>query len=139
RQHRARDLRPGARAMGSRNHKVSPTRAGSAVRSSRTRAATIMKGGMVMEAKVDVAKLQLLNDRINQTIDALNQVRLSVHGLAHAGINPYATPGLGYGTPMGFTTNPVAGYPGVGGPLGIGFGPGTFGQPGVSPFGGLGQ
>ncbi|HLX06544.1 MAG TPA: hypothetical protein VKY89_01640 [Thermoanaerobaculia bacterium] len=40
-------------------------------------------------AKVDIRKLQLLNDRINQSIDALNQVRLSVHGLSHtAGINP---------------------------------------------------
>lgn len=39
-------------------------------------------------AKVDIKKLQLLNDRINQCIDALNQVRLSVHGLSHtAGIN----------------------------------------------------
>ena len=33
-----------------------------------------------MEAKVDIEKLQVLNDRIAQTIDALNQVRLSVHG-----------------------------------------------------------
>lgn len=32
-------------------------------------------------AKVDIQKLQLLNDRINQTIDALNHVRASVHGL----------------------------------------------------------
>jgi hypothetical protein len=32
-------------------------------------------------AKVDIRKLQLLNDRIAQTIEALNQVRLSVHGL----------------------------------------------------------
>ena len=48
-------------------------------------------------AKVDIRKLQVLNDRINQCIDALNQVRLSVHGLSHsspalplgqAGINP---------------------------------------------------
>jgi hypothetical protein len=40
-------------------------------------------------AKVDIRKLQLLNDRINQCIDALSQVRLSVHGLSHtAGINP---------------------------------------------------
>ena len=36
-------------------------------------------------AKVDIRKLQLLNDRINQCIDALTQVRLSVHGLS-AGI-----------------------------------------------------
>ena len=33
--------------------------------------------------KIDAQKLQLLNDRINQTIDALNQVRLSTHGLQH--------------------------------------------------------
>ena len=39
-----------------------------------------------MEARVDVRKLQILNDRINQTIDALSQVRLSVHGLAHTGV-----------------------------------------------------
>jgi hypothetical protein len=32
-------------------------------------------------AKVDIEKLQLLNDRIVQTIEALNQVRMSVHGL----------------------------------------------------------
>ncbi len=55
-----------------------------------------------MEAKVDVRKLQLLNDRINQTIEALNQVRLSVHGLGHSpfqqqgfGINPFQQQGFG--------------------------------------------
>jgi hypothetical protein len=32
-------------------------------------------------AKVDIEKLQLLNDRIVQMIEALNQVRMSVHGL----------------------------------------------------------
>lgn len=47
-----------------------------------------------MEAKVDVRKLQVLNDRINQTIDALNQVRLSVHGLAHSGVMPQMNPYL---------------------------------------------
>ncbi len=59
-----------------------------------------------MEARVDIKKLQLLNDRIVQTIDALNQVRLSVHGLQHssgiAGVSPFATSAssLGaYGTP----------------------------------------
>src|SRR5207302_2142009 len=35
-------------------------------------------------AKVDLRKLQLLNDRIAQVIDALNQVRFSVHGLQHS-------------------------------------------------------
>jgi hypothetical protein len=63
-----------------------------------------------MEAKVDVRKLQVLNDRINQTIDALNQVRLSVHGLGHTGVSPtmnplaYMTQGYGsqgFGQPFG--------------------------------------
>ena len=39
-------------------------------------------------AKVDIRKLQLLNDRIAQCAEALNQVRLSVHGLTY---------GAGYG------------------------------------------
>ena len=33
--------------------------------------------------KVDIQKLQLLNDRIAQTIEALNLVRMSVHGIQH--------------------------------------------------------
>lgn len=41
-------------------------------------------------AKVDIRKLQTLSDCINRTIEALNQVRLSVH----AGNLPYATLGL---------------------------------------------
>jgi len=85
-----------------------------------------------MEAKVDVRKLQILNDRINQTIEALNQVRLSVHGLAHAGIgtNPYQTQGYGIS-------------PGFGQGLGQGFGgtnPYLFGmQNPMGNVGGLGQ
>jgi hypothetical protein len=47
-------------------------------------------------AKVDIRKLQLLNDRIAQTIDALQQVRLSVHGLGLAHTNA-AVPGVGFG------------------------------------------
>jgi hypothetical protein len=43
-------------------------------------------------AKVDIRKLQLLNDRINQTIEALNQVRLSVHGISHTGPIPGQLP-----------------------------------------------
>lgn len=43
-------------------------------------------------AKVDIRRLQLLNDRINQCLDALNQVRLSVHGLSHSGIAQEANP-----------------------------------------------
>jgi hypothetical protein len=100
-------------------------------------------------AKVDIRKLQLLNDRINQCIEALNQVRLSVHGLSHtaspfipAGINPlgqtplaggYAgfgqpsvpqgyVPGLAHSTPFP-GTSPAAFIPG-------------FAQ-GLGPFAGL--
>jgi hypothetical protein len=64
---------------------------------------------MMETAKVDIRKLQALNDRINQCIDALNQVRLSVHGLQHtspgvpflqAGANPLAQAGaFGVGYP----------------------------------------
>ncbi len=64
-------------------------------------------------AKVDIRKLQLLCDRITQTIEALNQVRLSVHGLTHSNVDPrlvggipaagvgvgVGVPGLGFGIP----------------------------------------
>ena len=56
-----------------------------------------------MEAKVDVRKLQLLNDRIAQTIEALNQVRLSVYGLSH-------TPALPSTIPFVPTAVPYPGY-----------------------------
>jgi hypothetical protein len=68
-------------------------------------------------AKVDIRKLQLLNDRISQTIDALNQVRLSVHGLSHSTA----------GNPTGLG-QPQAGFA-------PGFAPGGFAQPFVpQPF-----
>lgn len=86
-----------------------------------------------MEAKVDVRKLQILNDRINQTIDALSQVRLSVHGLGHTGVptqmmNPFSslTPGFGYPTVPNFpgipSFPPVSPYgmiPPIPGPIGL--------------------
>ncbi|HET9253463.1 MAG TPA: hypothetical protein VFP58_15220 [Candidatus Eisenbacteria bacterium] len=53
-----------------------------------------------MEAKVDVRKLQVLNDRINQTIDALNQVRLSVHGLGHTANPQVGFMSQGFGFPQ---------------------------------------
>lgn len=88
-----------------------------------------------MEAKVDVRKLQILNDRINQTIDALNQVRLSVHGLGHTGglqsqINPlaYLTQGIGMQPPYGIGAQ--GGFPGGFGGLQQG---GMQGFPGVIP------
>jgi hypothetical protein len=98
---------------------------------------------MQMEtAKVDIRKLQLLNDRINQCLDALNQVRLSVHGLsqglAHsspqAGIGSGATPGLG---PTGFGANAFSQTgvnPYVQTPFSPGFTPGLSHTSGFSPF-----
>ena len=53
-------------------------------------------------AKIDIRKLQLLNDRISNTIDALNQVRMSVHGLTHSNPLINSTANLGYGW------NPIA-------------------------------
>ncbi|WP_394847846.1 hypothetical protein LZC95_10330 [Pendulispora brunnea] len=68
-------------------------------------------------AKVDIRKLQLLNDRIAQTIEALNQVRLSVHGLglSHTtgnvgGLGLGNVGGLGLG---GFQGNPFQGLQGL--------------------------
>jgi len=47
-------------------------------------------------AKVDIQKLQLLNDRIAQAFDALNQVRFSVHGLSHSSQIPgFGQQGIG--------------------------------------------
>jgi hypothetical protein len=63
-----------------------------------------------MEAKVDVRKLQLLNDRIAQTIEALNQVRLSVHGLSHASIPPSSLPFTPSNIPFTPTNVPFPGY-----------------------------
>ena len=94
-------------------------------------------------ARVDVRKLQLLNDRINQCLDALNLVRLSTYGLSHtpapvpfgapAQTPPPFDPRFAYGVP------PIA--PGIGSginhtpyapPPGVGFTPGI---PGVGiPF-----
>lgn len=90
-----------------------------------------------MEAKVDIRKLQILNDRINQTIDALSQVRMSVHGLGHTGIpspvmNPFGTmPGFGYPTYPAFPVPPVGvappipPVPSTPGPVGLSHAPYT--------------
>jgi hypothetical protein len=80
-----------------------------------------------MEAKVDVRKLQILNDRINQTIDALNQVRLSVHGLGHTGLSQGMSPFTqGFGQQQSFGQSPF----GIQQPFGI---QPSFGIP--SPYG----
>ncbi len=99
-------------------------------------------------AKVDIRKLQLLNDRINQCIDALNQVRLSVHGLSHAsavgqgapfGQAPFGAVPFGTGYAAGYGT---AGIPGLGqglpqGPIAGGAVPYGYGGIGVNPYLGL--
>src|SRR5262245_3351331 len=95
-------------------------------------------------AKVDIRKLQLLNDRINQCIDALNQVRLSVHGLSHTasgvpfgspGVNPQAQSPLGYsGASAGFGPY-MQGVSHSSPWASPGFFPGL--APGFSPFQGL--
>jgi len=100
-------------------------------------------------AKVDIRKLQVLNDRINQCIDALNQVRLSVHGLSHStGASPFIQPGQspfaqGFPNPLsqGFPNPLSQGFPN---PLSQGYLPGfshTGGWgatpgfvPGAAPF-----
>jgi hypothetical protein len=103
-------------------------------------------------AKVDIRKLQLLNDRINQCIEALSQVRLSVHGLSHTA-GPQPGMGVGWTPGFGFAASGI-GYPqaGVGFPqAGIGYPqagvPSPFGQGlshtagvgpvGIGPFGGF--
>lgn len=89
-------------------------------------------------AKVDIRKLQQLNDRINQCLDALNQVRLSVHGLSHtSGINPMGQlgqVGLGQFAGIGGAQDPRFSTPGINPlaqPVGIGaagYGQAGFGQ-----------
>lgn len=54
-----------------------------------------------MEARVDIQKLQMLCDRINQAAEALDQVRMSVSGLSHTGQAPF----------YGFAQSPVYGQP----------------------------
>jgi len=50
--------------------------------------------------KVDAQKLQLLNDRITQCIDALHQVRLSAHGMQNPnGMSAFGPQGIQHSTP----------------------------------------
>ena len=72
-------------------------------------------------AKVDIRRLQTLSDCINRTIEALNQVRLSVH----AGNLPYATLGL---------QQTLGAFPNAFGANAFGIAPQIMGQvPGVIP------
>ncbi len=81
--------------------------------------------------KVDIQKLQLLNDRIAQTIEALNQVRMSVHGIQHAQVSPW-----GYGAYPGAQLGFGQGYNPYTTPFVPQFGP-QFGAPsfGPTPYG----
>lgn len=74
--------------------------------------------------RVDIEKLQLLNDRIAQTIDALNQVRMTTHGLQHSSAQFAGT--QGYVPSMGQQAAGLGWYPGSQ------FGPGAAG---ISHFG----
>ena len=87
-----------------------------------------------MEAKVDVRKLQILNDRINQTIEALNQVRLSVHGLGSGipfGLQQFGQGGFPIQQQGGLSHSPIPFQPfgaqqPFGMPQGYGLGLGTL-------------
>jgi hypothetical protein len=64
--------------------------------------------------KVDIQKLQLLNDRIAQTLEALNLLRMSVHGIQHTqAISPwgYGVGTLPYQVQPGFGASPYVPYP----------------------------
>src|SRR5262245_64376187 len=58
--------------------------------------------------KVDIQRLQLLNDRIAQTLEALNLLRMSVHGIHHTqAVSPW-----GYGvSQMPYSVQPSFGSP----------------------------
>jgi hypothetical protein len=81
--------------------------------------------------KVDVQKLQLLNDRIAQTIDALNQLRMSMHGIQHSPVSP-GYPYGAYASPYGFGGQVQAGFGGQ-----VPYGSPFLGSqvPGQSPYG----
>jgi hypothetical protein len=89
-------------------------------------------------AKVDIEKLQLLNDRINQVMEALNQVRLSVHGLQTARAQGQV-PGASIGGGIGLSHSGQQGFGQQGfGQQGFGqqgFGQQGFGQQGFGPQG----
>jgi len=71
-----------------------------------------------------------LNDRINQCLDALNQVRLSVHGLTQGLSHSGPQAGINAGAPAGFGQSGF-GQSGYGQP---GFGASPFSQAGANPF-----
>lgn len=71
--------------------------------------------------KVDLQKLQLLNDRISQLFEALNQVRLSAHGVQHTTATQFGQGMIGQQGPWGQTPYAPGQQP--------------YGQAGYAPFG----
>lgn len=82
---------------------------------------------------VNMQRLQLLNDRIAQTIEALNQLRLTVHGISHtsAPVSPWGGYPMTYGQPsfvqptsfgQSFGQPQFVQQPFVSSPFGYGFG-----------------
>jgi hypothetical protein len=91
-----------------------------------------------MEAKVDMRRLQLLNDRISQVMDALNQVRFSVHGLQHSMPTTPFTPWAQQAYGLGLTG--IGNIGNIGLQQGLGFTPGInvpYQQGWVNPLIGL--
>jgi hypothetical protein len=93
--------------------------------------------------KVDLRKLQTLNDRINQTIDALTQLRQSVHGFQPAAFGQGLSHTGAYGSPYtsgayGMGAGIQAGIPGA---VAAGFSPwaSASGVPFASPSAIAGQ
>lgn len=60
--------------------------------------------------KVDIRKLQQLNDRINQTIDALGQLRQSVHGFQQTVGLQHTTPTYGFTQQLPYGNIPQMSY-----------------------------
>jgi hypothetical protein len=92
------------------------------------------------KVQVDAKKLQLLNDRINQTIDALNQLRITAQqagfgaGIGHTG-SPLGQPSYGafaqsqqFGAPWGVFGLPYASSPYASTPY-VGMGHSSFVDP----------
>jgi hypothetical protein len=56
-------------------------------------------------ARIDIQSLQFLNARILQTIDALNQIRLSLHSMTQTDPTSFGMAGLAHTTPNAFTNS----------------------------------
>lgn len=89
-------------------------------------------------ARIDIQRLQILNDRLCQTLDALNQVRMSAHSYAstasHAATTGYAPAqiGVGFSNPYLMGTLPAYQNP----YQSFGYAPaftGVYGQPQALP------